>query len=188
LARAFSLHEGLGYRPLDPAFAWPTHKDRMSMQVRNAEASETTTLAQLWFDGWQDAHAAILPAELARQRTLESFEERLLRGLAEVRVIGPADKPLGFCMLKEDELYQLFVSAAARGTGVAVALMADAEARLAARGIATAWLSCAIGNDRAARFYAKNGWQNMGRFITPVETQNGPFELELWRFEKRLRA
>jgi hypothetical protein len=30
-------------------------------------------------------------------------------------------------------------------------LIADAEARLAEAGIATAWLACAIGNDRAAR-------------------------------------
>ncbi|RUL74923.1 GNAT family N-acetyltransferase [Dyella choica] len=158
------------------------------MQVRNAQISETAMLAQLWFDGWQDAHAAILPVELARLRTRESFEERLLRGLAEVRVIGAVGTPLGFCMLKEDELDQLFVSAQARGSGVANALMVDAEARLAAKGVQTAWLSCAIGNDRAARFYAKNGWHNTGRFLTAVETTSGPFELEVWRFEKRLMA
>jgi ribosomal protein S18 acetylase RimI-like enzyme len=158
------------------------------MQARNALPSETAALAQLWFDGWQDAHAAVLPAELRRLRTRESFEERLMRGLASVRVIGPLDAPLGFCMLKDDELYQLFVSPDARGTGIAVALIADGEARLAAKGIDTAWLSCAIGNDRAARFYEKNGWQNTGRFLTSVETTNGLFDLEVWRFEKRLAA
>lgn len=154
------------------------------MPVRNAQASEIAALAQLWFDGWQDAHAAILPPALARLRTRESFAERLQRGLAEVRVVGPIGSPLGFCMLKEDELYQLFVSSQARGKGVAAMLLADAEDRFAGKGLALAWLSCAIGNDRAARFYAKNGWQNTGNYITPVETINGPFDLEVWRFEK----
>lgn len=156
------------------------------MQVRTASVTEALALAQLWFDGWQDAHAAILPAELARLRTRESFEERLLHAMADVRVIGPEGAPLGFCMLKEDELYQLFVSAQARGTGVAAALMADGEARLAAKGVDVAWLACAIGNHRAERFYEKHGWQNTGRVRTEVETTNGPFDLEVWRFEKRM--
>lgn len=156
------------------------------MQVRSASSTETAALARLWFDGWQDAHAAILPPELTRLRTQESFEERLTRGLAHVRVIGPVHAPLGFCMVKDDELNQLFVSAEARGMGVAALLLADGEARLAENGVEVAWLSCAIGNDRAARFYAKNGWQNKGTFLTQVETANGPFDLEVWRFEKRL--
>lgn len=132
-------------------------KGFLRMHVRNAAVEEAGALAQLWFDGWQDAHAAILPVELVRLRTRESFEQRLLGGLAEVRVIGPAGAPLGFCMLKEDELYQLFVSVDARGSGVAAALMVDGEARLAAKGFERAWLGCAIGNHRAARFYEKSG-------------------------------
>lgn len=156
------------------------------MHVRNAVTAEADALAQLWFNGWQDAHAAILPAELRRLRTLDSFKERLLRGLADVCVVGPIGAPLGFCMLKEDELYQLFVSADARGTGVAAILMANSEARLAEKGVETAWLSCAIGNHRAARFYEKSGWCNTGNYVTVVETTEGPFELEVWRFEKRV--
>jgi GNAT superfamily N-acetyltransferase len=156
------------------------------MQIRNALTSEADALAQLWFDGWQDAHADILPAALRRLRTLESFRERLLHGLADVRVVGPAGAPLGFCMLKDDELYQLFVAAQARGKGTAAMLMADGEARLGERGVETAWLSCAIGNHRAARFYEKSGWRNTGNYMSTVETTEGPFELEVWRFEKRL--
>lgn len=59
------------------------------MQIRNALTSEADALAQLWFDGWQDAHAAILLAALRRLRTLESFRERLLHGFADVRMVGP---------------------------------------------------------------------------------------------------
>ena len=158
------------------------------MTVRAALLGEIPALARLWYDGWQDAHAAILPRELARLRTLESFAKRLSAHLDEVRVAGPEGAPTGFCMLKNDELYQLFVSAEARGTGVASVLIDDGEARLAARGYATAWLACAIGNERAARFYRKRGWIDAGLFVSRLETSAGPFDLEVWRFEKCLSS
>jgi hypothetical protein len=47
------------------------------MDVRAADVLEIGHLASLWYDGWQDAHAAILPAELKRLRTRESFRHRL---------------------------------------------------------------------------------------------------------------
>ena len=103
-------------------------------QVRPVDPSEVGLLARLWYDGWQDAHAAIVPAELARRRTLPRFEERLRAALDNVRTVGPIGAPLGFALIKGDELYQLYVSAAARGTGVASTLIADAEARLRTHG------------------------------------------------------
>lgn len=156
------------------------------MEVRDAAAAELDALAELWNDAWQDAHAAILPAELARQRTRESFRVRLAEALARVRVVGQEGAPLGFCMVKDDELYQLFVAAAARGTGVAAALMRDAERRLAAGGVRTAWLACAIGNHRAARFYEKQGWHRAGVMTSRLDTVAGEFRLEVWRYEKAL--
>lgn len=36
---------------------------------RNALAEEIDSLAELWRNGWQDAHAGIVPAELVRLRT-----------------------------------------------------------------------------------------------------------------------
>jgi ribosomal protein S18 acetylase RimI-like enzyme len=158
------------------------------MDVRPAEDRDLDPLARLWFDGWRDAHEAIVPAELARLRTLESFRERLQAGLATVRVAGPPAAPLGFSMLKGDELYQLYVSAESRGSGVAAVLITDAEARLADRGVETAWLACAIGNERAARFYERSGWRRAGTVVIDAETSAGSFPLEVWRYEKRLVA
>jgi GNAT superfamily N-acetyltransferase len=129
----------------------------------------------------------IVPAELARLRTLESFRDRLQTALPSVRVTGPPGQPLGFCIVKDDELYQLYVSTQARGSGVAAALIADAEAWLATRGIETAWLACAIGNERAAKFYEKSGWRRAGTMINQLETLDGLFLLEVWRYEKDLR-
>lgn len=113
-----------------------------TMNVRTADEAEIGQLATLWHDSWQDAHAHLLPAELIRLRTLESFRDRLQATLASVRVVGPLGAPVGFCIVKGDELYQLFVSAQARGTGAAAALIADAETRIAAAGVQTAWLAC----------------------------------------------
>jgi len=156
------------------------------MGVRAAEPAEIDLLAQLWFDGWRDAHAAIVPPELTRVRTLDSFRERLRAALPSVRVAGEAGSPLGFYLLKGDELYQLYVSGLARGSGVAAELIADAEARLADRGVEVAWLACAIGNERAARFYEKRGWRRAGTFVSKLDTIGGVVPLEVWRYEKRL--
>lgn len=156
------------------------------MDVRDAEEVEIDHLAKVWYDGWRDAHAQIVPAELIRLRTLESFRHRLQAALPNVRVVGPSGAPVGFCIVKADELYQLFVSAQSRGSGVAAALMADAEARLSESGVETAWLACAIGNERAARFYEKCGWRRAGTMVNELETANGMFPLKVWRYQKVL--
>jgi ribosomal protein S18 acetylase RimI-like enzyme len=157
------------------------------MDVRAAQEREIDHLARIWYDGWHEAHAEIVPEELTRLRTLESFRDRLHAALPNVRVIGPPGEPVGFCIVQGDELYQLFVSAQSRGSGVAAALVAEAEAQLAENGAATAWLACAIGNERAARFYEKCGWRRAGTMINQAETSNGTFALEVWRYEKTLK-
>jgi ribosomal protein S18 acetylase RimI-like enzyme len=119
-------------------------------------------------------------------RTLPSFRDRLQAALPDTRTVGNVCSPLGFCVVKGDEVYQLFVAKEARGTGVAAALLADAEARLSANGVATAWLACAIGNDRAARFYEKAGWRRAGTVVNFAETSAGAFALDVWRYEKQL--
>lgn len=156
------------------------------MDVRSAQESEVDHLAQVWHDAWHDAHASIVPAELTRVRTFANFRRRLAAVLPSVRVIGPLGAPVGFHIVQGNELYQLFVSAAARGTGVARALIDDAEARLVDKGVRTAWLACAIGNERAARFYEKCGWRRVGTVVNHLRTEEGPFDLEVWRYEKTL--
>lgn len=156
--------------------------------IRPAEAGDLDALARIWFDAWQDAHAAILPEELRRIRTFENFHGRLQAALRHVRVAETEAGPVGFCITEGDELYQLFVSVAARGTGIAAALVADAEATMAANGVETAWLACAIGNERAARFYEKQGWRRTGTQVSRLPVPGGIFDLEVWRYEKRLAA
>lgn len=158
------------------------------MQVRDAVDQDLLPLARLWHQGWTDAHAQILPEALARLRTAESFVERMRSAMGSVRTIGERGAPLGFHWIKGDELYQIYVAAEARGQGMAQALMGDAEARFLARGISRPWLACAIGNERAARFYRKAGWTMTGVECVPADTVEGPFPLDVWRFERALDA
>ena len=158
----------------------------MEIDVRAAEEREIDHLARLWYEGWQEAHAQIVPVELRRLRTLDNFRQRLQAALPDTRVVGPSGAPNAFCITKGDELYQIYVATQARGSGVAAALMADAEARLAKNSVETAWLACAIGNSRAERFYKKCGWSRVGVVTYQAETSTGTFPLKVWRYEKRL--
>lgn len=154
--------------------------------VRAPEPDEIDRLAALWFEAWRDGHAHIAPPALVAVRTVASFAERLAAALPDTFVAGPRQAPAGFFMLKNDELYQFFVARSARGSGFAALLIAAAEAELAQRGVATAWLACAVGNDRAARFYEKCGWRNMRTQVNRLETAHGVFEIDHWRYEKRV--
>lgn len=154
--------------------------------IRDAEERDIDALAKLWFDGWQDAHAAILPAELAQARTLASFRDRLAEGLSDTRVLIAGGTPVGMAMLKSDELYQFYIAIAARGTGAAARLMDDTVAQLGTRGVAVAWLACAIGNDRAARFYEKSGWRRAGLMTNDLTIDGSPYPLRVLRYERTI--
>lgn len=156
------------------------------MIIRDATEVELDHLARLWYEGWRDAHATLLPEALARYRTLGSFRDRLDIEAQHLRVAGPVGQPTGMCIVKNDELNQLYVAADARGKGLAGMLLSDGEARLRRNGTRTAWLACAIGNVRAARFYEKNGWRLVGEELISLDTADGPFRLEVWRYEKDL--
>jgi ribosomal protein S18 acetylase RimI-like enzyme len=142
----------------------------------------------LWHDTWHETHAPLVPAALVGLRTPAGFRDRLQAALPDVFFAGPPGAPAGFYVLKDDELCHLFVSPAARGSGLAATLVDDAEARLIARGVATAWLVCMTGNHRAARFYEKCGWRLTGTVGYLAETSAGPFPLDHWRYEKALKA
>jgi hypothetical protein len=75
----------------------------VAMDVRPAAEAEIGHLAKIWHESWHDAHARIVPAELTRLRTLESFEERLRAALPDLRVVGPPGEPVGFCVVQGNE-------------------------------------------------------------------------------------
>jgi ribosomal protein S18 acetylase RimI-like enzyme len=155
---------------------------------RPAAEAELDATARLWHDAWQDAHAAHVPAALVRARTLADFRRRLGLMGDRLRIAGPPGQPLGLCAIDGDELYQLFVAAGARGTGLGASLLADGEARLAASGIAEARLDCLDANTAAAAFYTRMGWRDAGLIPRMLATPDGDFEVSCIDFRKRLVA
>ena len=156
------------------------------MEIRAAVVSDLDHLASIWHSRWQDVHAPILSAELARYQTFDSFRDKLEATLPNIRIAEVYGQLVGFSIIKEDELYQLYVSSEVRGTGIAAALLADAEKIMRSRGVESAWLACAIGNKRAADFYSENGWRYWGNMVCELPSPQGENYLEVWRYEKDL--
>lgn len=154
------------------------------MQFRAATTEDCEALAQMWHQGWHQGHAAHVPAKLVATRKRAEFDARVRAHLAETTVAEIDGQLAGFYMIKGDELYQFYVGADFHGSGAAGTLMAQAEQALAGQ---KAWLACAVGNMRAARFYEKCGWRQLGTFIYEVETAKGPMEVDEWRYQKDLR-
>lgn len=149
-------------------------------------SADVPAAAQIWCDGWHEAHAHLVPADLTRLRTYGNFSDRLYAHLDRTMAAYAEGEVLGFAITRENELYQMYVGANARGSGTASLLIGDAERRIAMAGHNAAWLDCAIGNDRARRFYEKSGWLYAGVTPSQLDTSEGPFTLNLWRFEKPL--
>ena len=152
------------------------------LAVRPAVPVDLAPLAALWEAGWHEAHDGHVPAALARLRTPTSFRKRIEALKDDLRTAGPKGDPRGFCAIRNDEIFQLYVSPGARGTGLARRLLSDGEERLAESGTTRAFLLCAPGNVGGVRFYERAGWQNMG---TAPETIDG-ITFDLVRLEKTL--
>ena len=65
-------------------------------------------------------------------------------------------------MVAGDEVEQVYVDRAFRGSGVAALLLDEAERQVAAAGHDVAWLAVVVGNARAQAFYARRGWTDEG--------------------------
>lgn len=158
----------------------------MDNPIRKPVKSEISALARLWYDGWQVAHADHVPASLAAIRTLESFEIRLSDMLENIRTLGPIDAPLGLCAIKENEIYQIYVSPAAQGTGAASALITDGINRIRIAGFKVAKLDVIPQNTRAIAFYNKMGWQQKGVETVRLDTLTEPYSLPCLVMTKQL--
>lgn len=159
------------------------HPAAEHLAVRNAIAEDVVVLAQIWMEGWTDAYDGLLPSEVGRLRTLQGFRQRLIDGLGMTSVAVAVGRPVGFAMVKQDELDQLYVARTARGTSTALRLVTAALDQIRQAGHRHAWLACAIGNHRAARFYEKAGWTLAGVVTIRLGTPDGPVPLEVWRYE-----
>ena len=82
----------------------------------------------------------------------------------------------------EDELEQIFVVGAGRGSGLATALIERGKAAIRDAGHDTAWLAVVAGNARARAFYEREGWVDAGPFDYQAETADGLIDVPCRRY------
>jgi len=160
--------------------------DRASVEIRPARAEDADAVALIWYEGWGDGHLGHVPEELAEVRTRESFWTRAADRVGDTAVATVRGEVAGFVMVVDDEVEQVYVSARHRGSGVAAALLAEAERLVAANGHGRAWLAVVAGNARARRFYERNGWVDEGAFDYLASNASGPIPVPSHRYVKPL--
>ena len=156
--------------------------------VRPASPGDAQDVARIWYDGWRDGHLGHVPDELLAVRTPESFEERASQRVTDTAVALVGNMVAGFVMVVQDEVEQVYLSRNHRGTGLASLLLAEAERLVAVQGHSRAWLAVATGNDRARRFYARNGWVDEGPFDYLAAGPTGPIPVPCHRYAKQVVA
>ncbi len=151
--------------------------------LRKASAGDIPALASVWRESWLESHG---PLSFGIHPDIADFEKRTAKLLPNCLIAEGGTGACGFTAWEGDELYLLFVLPVAYGTGLGEELLARAEAEMAADGQNEIFLLCRAGNDRARRFYEKNGW----RFSRLVASEEGSFigyrENTMWRMEKHL--
>ena len=158
---------------------------RPAVTLRGATAEDVETIARVWHDGWGDGHLGHVPGALVPHRRLEDFHLRVPSRVPYTTVAVVGGRVVGFVTVQDDEVEQVYVSAGARGLGIADALLAHAEREIAGR-YRLAWLAVVAGNARARRFYERSGWQQAEAFDYDAEIAGGTLVVPSLRYEKTL--
>jgi GNAT superfamily N-acetyltransferase len=151
--------------------------------IRKATAEDVAAVARIWHTGWADGHVGHVPPELVRHRSQEQqFVPRVRERLDATWVAEAHGQTVGFVVVKDDEVEQIFVDRTARGTGVAAMLLRKGEAEIRGAGHRRAWLAVVAGNQRARSFYSRLGWRDAGPMSYLAETEDGPLEVPTHRY------
>ena len=161
-----------------------THEPAVA--IRPARAEDAGEVAEIWRLGWHDGHDGLVPQELVAVRTPESFYERASARVDDTTVATVDGAVAGFVMVVGDEVEQVYVSGAHRGTGVAPALIVEAERQVRANGHGKAWLAVVAGNARARAFYERAGWVDEGGFDYEAAVEDGTIAVPCRRYTKLL--
>ena len=157
-----------------------------AVELRPARNEDAEAIADIWHRGWQDGHLGYVPQELVDVRTEESFSTRAAERIADTTVATVDGVVVGFVMVVDDEVEQVYVASTARGTGVADAVMREAEGQVAGSGHPKAWLAVVAGNARARAFYERAGWVDEGGFDYEAFVEGGTITVPCRRYTKLL--
>ncbi|MEA2426264.1 MAG: hypothetical protein QOH13_2674 [Thermoleophilaceae bacterium] len=142
------------------------------MRVRTTKPEDAAEVARLHVRSWQVAYRGLLPDEYLdglrpedraqrytfgdldpdQPATIVATEQGAIRGFATTGPSRDEDRP------ETGALFALYVDPDRWGVGIGRALMLAARARLARQGFKTADLWVLLGNERADRFYRRDGW------------------------------
>ena len=153
-----------------------------AVAIRLADPGDVSGIARIWQQGWADAHLGHVPEALIAARTPESFRERARTRLGDTIVATRAGRVAGFAMTRDDEVDQVYVSDAARGTGLGGRLLDAAERAVIDAGHERAWLAVATGNTAARRFYERRGWIDAGSYVHAAPVPGGSVGVDCHRF------
>jgi ribosomal protein S18 acetylase RimI-like enzyme len=154
--------------------------------LRPASDDDVEVLAVLWHDGWCDGHLADAPAVLLKDRTLDVFRARTKFRLGDRTVANVGGTVAGFVIVTDDEVEQVYVDRAFRGTAVAKTVLREGERRVGEQGYDEAWLAVVHGNERARAFYTREGWVDEGLQEYDVPATDPPLVWNVHRYTKRL--
>lgn len=153
-------------------------------RLRPAAAADVEDICGVWQRGWPDGHLGHVPDALARHRRRpDDFRGLVLDRLDTTTVATVDGTVVGFVTVHDDEVQQVYVDAAARGTGVAATLLTHGEAVVGQR-FDRVWLAVVAGNVRARRFYERQGWSDGGPFAYVAHTTEGTVAVPAHRYEK----
>ena len=151
------------------------------MLLRPAEPADAMGVARVHVRAWQVAYRNLLPDEYLSGLKPEDRAKRYTFGGNDPRepmttvAVDAAGTILGFattCAARDEdapghgELAAIHVDPDCWGRGVGVALLAASRAFLLDAGFKRAVLWVLVGNVRAERFYAKDGWAPDGSVRT----------------------
>ncbi|MGA7096599.1 MAG: GNAT family N-acetyltransferase [Acidimicrobiia bacterium] len=150
-------------------------------------------MAKVHVESWQEAYRGLLDQSFLDSIDLtartEWWQRTIATGESSVSV-GVVDGVVeGFCVsgISRDpgwgEVYAIYTSPRKWGTGLGRSLLIAAEASMIERGFLSALLWVLDGNERARRFYERQGWSLAAPFR--IETIGGT-EVTERRYEKRL--
>jgi ribosomal protein S18 acetylase RimI-like enzyme len=160
--------------------------------VRPARPEDAEAIARVQVDTWRAAYARAVPAETLAGVDVDGRTRMWTQFLGgdSVTFVGEFDGEIrGFINVGASrehpglgELFTIYVLPEAWGTGLATALIERGEEALRALGFTGATLNVLADNQRACRFYERQGWAR-------EETFQGTFlgnEVELARHRKEL--
>jgi putative acetyltransferase len=124
-----------------------------------------SNLAKLWVASWQEAMAGI-DFSARHQWFLDHLQTLDANGFVTVCALDGSDSIVGFVSVDPATAYldQLAVAPAAKGTGVASLLLAEAR-RISPQGIV---LEVNADNRRALAFYKREGFERISEGSNPL--------------------